>query len=459
MLPPHVSAEALTLVERRLGLRLPAERWSDLEVALSEVARPCPGRSSDGDWLAWLGALPDESVEWRQLAARLTISETYFFRDRAAFDALEGHVLPGLVAARRLEGNLRLRVWSSACATGEEAYSLAILLDRLIPDRSDWTLTVLATDLNPGSLARAAKGIYGEWSLREVPEGIREGYFHRLAKGAFEVKASVREMVTFAPLNLAGGTYPSAVTNTTAMDVVLCRNVLMYFADDVQREAVARLQRALVAGGWLLLAAAEASAELLRPMTPVNFPGAILYRNDRTPSPACWSPPPREPGWAGGVSPMVSVPASAVPSTAAPQRPFAAVNTDTRRSLLEQASELADRGHLEQATRLCDTALARDRLDPEAYLLRAAIAQEMADVKAALEALRCALYLQPRHPAAHVLLGALLLRAGGRVRGRRALETAIRLLDELPSDEVAAGSGGLTVGRLGEVARAYLAGA
>ncbi|MBI4199222.1 MAG: chemotaxis protein CheR, partial [Chloroflexi bacterium] len=271
-LSDEVCLQARTLIASRLGLDFPEARQADLQRGILRSVQG--GSLSDPEaYLAWLATLPDESPEWRRLASHLTVGETYFFRDRACFEALEQRVLPSLIAARQSEGILRLRLWSAGCATGEEAYSLAILLDRLLPAWTDWALTILATDINGEALEVARRGRYREWSFRGTPQGIRERYFHLRGAETFELDPRIRRMVTFAPLNLAEDGYPDVMTNTTAMDLILCRNVLMYFAREAQRATVARLQRALVPGGWLAVSPAEASADLLGPLVPVNFPG------------------------------------------------------------------------------------------------------------------------------------------------------------------------------------------
>src|SRR3972149_9206643 len=170
--------QARALIARRLGLDFPEARDADLVRGLTRACQASPLPTPEG-YLAWLATLRDESPEWRRLAGSLTVGETYFFRDCSCFDALEQHVLPSLIATRRAEGILRLRLWSAGCATGEEPYSLAILLDRLLPDRANWAVTILATDVNPEALAAAGRGAYREWSFRETPPAIRDPYFHR----------------------------------------------------------------------------------------------------------------------------------------------------------------------------------------------------------------------------------------------------------------------------------------
>ena len=445
--------QARALIGSRLGLDFAEHRRPELEQALLRASRSASIPAPEA-YLTWLATLPDESPEWRRLAGHLTVGETYFFRDRACFEVLEQEVLPALIASRRSEETLRLRIWSAGCATGEEPYSLAIVLDRLLPDRGDWALTILATDINARALEAAGEGRYREWSFRDTPPWVRDRYFHRQGAESFELDAGIRRMVAFAPLNLAEDAYPTVVTNTSAMDLILCRNVLMYFTRGAQREAVARLQRSLVPGGWLLLSPTEASAELLHPLTPVNFPNAIFYRKEPAPAvpfPPRWHAEPTLPE-----PPLPLLPEEIACGHVAPPPGEQAEAPPDRAAQLQRARALADQGHLEEAHRLCEAALGQDPLHPEAYILLAAIRQEQGEIPPALEALRRAIYLAPDSAPAHFLLGSLLLRQDQKRRGRRCMETVVHLLQTVPPDEPVPGSDGLAAGRLLETARGYL---
>ncbi len=454
-LPPDLLSQARRLIVDRLGLDL-SNREQDLDDALGHLFAESGSRDAD---LAWLRALADESPPWQRLASELTVGETCFFRDKGVFDALETRILPALVAERRAAGIRRLRLWCAACASGEEAYSLAILLDRMLPDLSDWSVTLLATDINPRALEAARLGIYREWSLRQTPEELRAAYFRTLGDGRFELRPRIRRRVSLAPVNLATDTYPDRLGGTAAMDLVLCRNVLMYFTEDVRRATVVRLQRALVPGGWLAVSAAEASAELFRTMVPVHWPDAIFYRRpggaELDPVLAC-------------ATESVSAPTLVVapPSLPAPEHeeevqaakvaPAAAIPRGSVAEALSRARELADRGRLSEARGLCEAALSRDRLNAETYVLLATIRQEEGDVPAAIHDLQRALYLAPDLTAAHFALGSLLFRMGRPRLGRRSLETAVRLLEPLPGETPVAGAEGLTAARLRQAAAAYL---
>lgn len=458
-IPDEMQVRARALVADRLGLDFPESRQADLERGLRQALGHSPARAPE-QYLSWLATLPDESPEWRRLAGSLTVGETYFFRDRACVDALEQQVFPPLIAARRSAGTLRLRCWSAGCATGAEPYSLAILLDQLLPDRPAWTVTILATDINPAALELAQRGLYHDWALRETPQRIMDRYFHRHGTHTFELDPAIQRMVTFAPLNLAKDGFPALMTNTGAMDLIVCRNVLMYFTGAVQRATVARLHESLVTGGWLVVSPAETSTELFHPLTPVNFPGAIFYQKTQAPCPAplpSFQPEavapelevPFCPAGASDTRDKEVAPAAPPPEEAAPCR-------HDRAADLRPVRTLADQGHLEQARRLCETLLAQDRLNSDAALLLAAICQEQGDIPAALEALRQAIYLAPDSVAAYFMLGCLLLRQGDHKRGRRSLETVVNQLRSASPDEAVPGSDGLTAGRLLETARAYL---
>ena len=457
-LADEVYQQARALIARRLGLHFPEGRRANLEQGLRKACHAASVPRLE-TYLAWLTTLPTASQEWRRLAGSLTVGETYFFRDCASLAALEQHVLPSLIAAQRARDILQLRIWSAGCATGEEPYSLAILLDRLLPECSQWHVTILATDINPEALETAQRGLYRAWSLRETPVWLRERYFCRRSATTFEVAPQIRQMVTFVPCNLADDDDLAMVANTRTIDIILCRNVLMYFTPEVQRAVVAQLQRALVPGGWLVVGAVEASAELLRPLVPVTFPGAILFRKAPTAVdllPESLPPLPLGEALRGGEGsfPQAGDSLSPVDSLSRGERELESLPDSV--TMLQQARALADQGCLEPARDLCEAGLALDRLDAAAFLLLATIQHERGAMVEALEALRRALYLAPHCAPAHFLLGSLLLKQGEYQRGRRSMETVINLLHTVPRDDVVPSSDGLTAGRLLEMAQVSL---
>ena len=421
-------------VEAQLGLHYPQERWPDLERGLRGAAEELgfAGVEECARALAF-AALGQRQID--ALAAHLTIGETYFFRDPAVFKALRQQVFPALVRER--EGRAkRLRIWSAGCCTGEEPYSIAIALREALPDIDDWRVTILATDINPRFLHKAVAGIYGPWSFRGVPDDTRSTWFHPRAEGRFEVVPEVREMVTFACLNLVEDVWPSLATGTNAMDLIVCRNVLMYFATERVRQVLAGFQRALVPDGRLIVSPTEASRELFAGFPPAENPGIALFRKQAPPTP----PTPATPARPAAAAPR-AVPAVR-PAPVARALPVAA------RDHAAEARRLANDGHLTGALAACDRALAGERLVPAHHYLRGIILLEQGIAAGAVTALRRALYLDPDFALAHFTLGHVLLRQGRQTDARRSFANARALLRACAPDALPPESEGLTASRL-----------
>jgi chemotaxis protein methyltransferase CheR len=275
-IPCVLLAQLSDLITARLGLHFPKPRWSDLERGIRAAARELhfPNVAA---FTRWLLASPLTRQQVAILASHLTVGETYFFREPGVFAMLEEEILPTLMRARR-QHTRRLRLWSAGCATGEEPYSIAISLSKVIPARHGWQVTLLATDINPRFQQTASEGVYREWSFRDTPPWIKARYFSRHPGGRLAICPAIQKTVTFASLNLIDNVYPSLLTNTTAMDVIFCRNVLMYLAPEQAKSVVHRLYHTLADGGWLIVSPSETSQALFASFQTVNLPRAILYR-------------------------------------------------------------------------------------------------------------------------------------------------------------------------------------
>jgi chemotaxis protein methyltransferase CheR len=235
-------------IARRLGLR-----FDDTKIEfLAEVLE----RRADIKGLAlrpYLDRLegPDLDDELQALALELTVPETYFFRHSDQFRAFADVALPEAQAAR--EPIRRLSVLSAGCASGEEPYSLAMAVRERGADHG-WTVAIRAVDINPAMLAKAARGRYSAWALRETPTMSQQRWFRNVGK-EFELDEAIRAAVTFQQINLAQENAELWAPDT--YDVIFCRNVLMYFTPESAQVLVARLTRSLAPGGTLFLGHAE----------------------------------------------------------------------------------------------------------------------------------------------------------------------------------------------------------
>lgn len=278
------------LVLRHSGLHFPEKKRDDLEIGLLRAFQDAPQTVPDlaayYHFLAQAATL-EARHEMDRVINLLTIGETHFFRDSAQFDALANHVLPALIERKRaaaiaLDGNPlstpQLRIWSAGCATGEEAYSLAILLRELIPDIDHWRISILATDINHDSLVRARDALYSDWSFRESRAlALKELYFTPEGRRN-RLDERVRNMVTFSRMNLKEGAFPSIDNDTTAMDLIMCRNVTIYFDADSTQNLINRFYDVLVDKGWLIVGHSEPSLMTYRDYQAHTFPGTLLYQ-------------------------------------------------------------------------------------------------------------------------------------------------------------------------------------
>lgn len=467
-LPEPLLAQLSDCLSARIGLHFPRGRFADLERGIGRAA-PGLGFADPAACVRWLLSAKLSRREIEILARHLTIGETYFFREPGSFQAIETHVLPELIRLRR-QSIRHLRLWSAACCTGEEPFSLAILLDRLLPDLPEWQVTILATDINPQFLQRAAAGVYSEWSFRGVEPARRAPYFSKQA-GGYAILPRIKAMVTFAYHNLLEDPFPNA------MDLVLCRNVLMYFSPDRARAVVRQLYRSVIDGGWLLPGSVEAGPPLFEPFVFIKCGGAALYRKvESAIATAPWPPCAAAPASSAPTTEARAAMALRPPPPAAPagaalaaspyqtavtlyeQRRYheaaevlgaqLAGQPDHQPTLLLLARTYANQGRLTEALDWCAKAITSDRLAAGNHYLLAMIQQELGEFAAAAASLQRALFLEPQLVLAQFALANLGRIQGNVVESKRHYRNALALLQGHDPDEVLPESEGLTVGRL-----------
>ncbi|GGA41647.1 protein-glutamate O-methyltransferase [Dyella nitratireducens] len=464
MTHPTMPAQTLSKLSdwlaTRMGLNFPAERKSDLERGMAAAASAF-GMPSAESCAHWLLSTPPTRAQIEILASCLTVGETYFFRDECCFMALETNVLPELIHAR-MKNERRLRIWSAGCCTGEEPYSIAMLIDRLIPDARDWNIAILATDINPSFLRRASEGVYAPWSFRNtsVRAASMAGYFQHMPGSRREIKPSIRKYVSFSYLNLADDIYPSMANNTNAMDVIFCRNVMQYFTADQAERVCRKLQDALVDGGWLIVAPAETWVQPRHGLKMVEFPGAIFYQKHRGDEASLQS---SRKIYRAFESPSVTypvgkkVPASQPIKVPETQKKAASVSSEqARQASYHQARSYANEGKLTEAAACCEAVIAANKTDPIPQYLLAIIQQEQGRYEQAVQSLKRALYLDHSFVLAHFALGNLYSLMGRPRDARRHFRNALELLLPLAKGEVIPESDGLSAGRLAEIVTALL---
>ena len=478
------------LVQERCGLHFPLKKRADLEAGVRQAfaASTCANLE---EYYRLLLDPQDGAVEMDRLVNALTISETHFFRNTGHFDALYNHVLPQIIARRR---SMRtLRIWSAGCASGEEPYSIAMMLRELLPDVDQWSITILGTDVNTAALDRARKAVYSDWAFREQrSKQWRQRYFDPVSEAEtgrtfkskrYKLDRQVRQMVNFGYLNLASGHYPSYATNTTLMDLILCRNVTIYFTEPVTAAIIDRFYEALTENGWLIVGHSEHSLTTYRRFQARNFPNAILYQRTGQPTalPADWD-------WlaahkASTPAPITVTP-RACPTPGSDTAPLKPQPEPEQTDPLEQARNLLDKGDSEgaralllplaesqtdhapfyttlgqacanlglweQAERWCRQAIQIDKLALEAYYTLALVLQHQGQLDQAIDAMKKVIYINHKNALGHFGLADLYRNNGQWPQAQKSLDNARRLLEVHDAQDIIPGSGGITVGRLRE---------
>lgn len=411
------------------------------------------------DCASYLDLLQDDrkgESELDALIAELTIGETYFFRHREQFDALRSIVLPGILD--RNQALRRLHIWSAGCATGAETYSIALLLRQDFADRiAGWDVNILGTDINRQFLSRACEGRFEDWAFRSVSDDFKGRHFRQAGK-SWLIAQECKEWVSFQYHNLVRHVFPSLVNNLSAFDLILCRNVMIYFGPTVVQSIVAHFRECLVEGGWLVVGHAEPSAEIFRDFRVVSAPGTTLYQKE----PGLTVPAALTellPGLSlttsvlRGLGPEPILP-SVVPSPP-PTMPERADPLSERAPDLAKVCMLADRGQWESAAKLCRELLEKDGLDPALHFYHALVLEQIGLAADAEQCLRRAIYLDRKFVLAHYHLG-LFLQKRRPQNAARSFENVLGLLFLHEDSHKFPYGDGITAAELRELTKMHL---
>jgi chemotaxis protein methyltransferase CheR len=453
----HPALEKIgALIEQRTGIAA----HTQLRGALADTLLTLATGDLDA-YLKTLEATPVKHDHWQALIDTLTIGETYFLRDKVHFHLLRTQLLPDLLEANAKSRTLN--IWSVGCATGEEAYSLAITLRELIPDLDRWTLTIIGTDINDRSLQTARRGLYRKWAFRHTDLDFQNQYFDATPEG-LQIRPEIARLVRFRQMNLFDSVPPFT------FDLILCRNVLLYFGMKHMQIAADVLHNALKSAGWLLLSHAEALPNADRRWETNIFPGLPLYRKPAQ------TPPRRSTGYTERTLTQ-EIPAVQIEPPGHANIYENAVSHLQREAyteaeqliyhLLRQepghaaahtllACVFANRGDLNRAQAEIDAALYIDPLLADAHYLRAMLHLEANSTDDARQALRAALYCQRNHPLASFTLGNIAAQRGNIVRARGYWQNAHNAIKHLQPGSPVSDISPMTTGQLSNLVKENL---
>lgn len=203
----------------------------------------------------------------------LTTNETYFFRESIQLKAFSDEVIPELIQIKTARGNRSLRIWSAGCSTGEEPYTIAMLLST-IPELKGWNVEIIGTDISQKVLQQARRAVYGKSSFRATAESDLQRFFHQQDDG-YKVNDSIRELVTISHLNLFD---VHRLSMLGKVDLIFCRNVIIYFDQAAKKRVIESFHSALYDGGFLLLGHSESLMNITTLFTLRHFKNDMIYQ-------------------------------------------------------------------------------------------------------------------------------------------------------------------------------------
>jgi chemotaxis protein methyltransferase CheR len=376
-------------------------------------------------------------TEMDVLIGKLTIGETSFFRDPEQFDAIRDIVLPDIL--ERKKASKQLRIWSAGCATGAEPYSLAILLAHDLADRvAGWKIDICATDLNRIFLAMAAKGIFRHWALRSVSDEVRRECFSDEGT-SWKIHARYKEWISFQYMNLVASEFSSPATPGDRFDLILCRNVMIYFTPEATRRLIGQFHESLGDSGWLAVGASEHNHDY-KAFRAVSVAGTKLYQKERLPRR------------------LAPLPSQSAPEPPQPEaEPFAAPAAAPDPADLELLRQLVDRGDWEGAAECSQRLLTQDRLNAAIYFYQALIFENLGTPNAAEQCLRQAIYLDRNFAMAHFHLGLALKRTRQTVAAARSFVNVQRILEGIGDQTLPIDGTEVSAAELKDLVRMHLA--
>jgi chemotaxis protein methyltransferase CheR len=452
----------IDIINRRLGIVVSDNQMNDIRKIVRSYCEKYNYSSSA--YLAELSSANIDSSIFKELVASITIGETYFFRDKKQMDLLRNAILPDIIFKKRAQKNLSLRIWSAGCASGEELYTVIIMLYELLPDITNWKLSILGTDINTFVLQKALTGIYSDWSMRSISDSHKATWFEK-HNTSYYLNKSVIDKARFAYLNLTEDYYPTMINGTNAQDLIICRNVLIYFDEKHVAKIMDKFSHCLINEGYLLLGASDPinymnenliileeygklftnriavktkvksrttdfkNESKIIEVIPVKAAQIVTHLDSKT----ALENSIQQSDWENVISIIDNL---------------SEIERNTVDNLNLKATSLANIGHLEEAALNCKKSIQIDSLKIDTYCTYAMVLIELDRYEEAEKALRKTLYLDINFVLGHYLLGILLIKHNELEAGIKSLTNALTIVKDKNSQDSIPGFRELSYGKL-----------
>ena len=396
---------------RMAGLVFDASRRGAITAIICERVERTKHPSVES-YLAYVESAPGMD-ERQQLLDAVTIQETHFFRNLPQIEALRRDVLPDLLRRSRASGR-PLTIWSAGCSTGEEPYTLAMLVEELLAETGPHPVRIVGTDVSAAALDVARAGVYSGRTIQLAEPGAVERWFDHRADGSFSVAQPVRDLVEFQLQNLVIDQPPFALGE---VDLIVCRNVTIYFGRDTTTRLVKSFHQLLTMGGYLLLGHAETLWQISDQFSLLPVGEAFIYRKEasappRRSSASTGKSPQQAPARRGVMQNVLRVPGLRPRRAPAPPPAPPSATVPSPLEDLLRAREALNAGNYAEAATLAERATAAHPLLVEGYIVEGRALSNQGDDDGAIAALRKAVFLDPTAAHAHFLLATTLTRVG-----------------------------------------------
>lgn len=455
----------IELIQSRTGLRIQAQNAPALEQTIQARMKVLKLTQPNQYYEYLIRAISLEkshsNQEWQHFIQPLVIGESYFLRDKGQFQLLQQSILPELIYQRRQQAATHrtrpsLRLWSAGCSTGEEAYSLAMLIQQLIPDWQHWSLQIVGTDINADAIAFAKRGIYDSWSFRSMDDTTRSRYFKPF-HGKWKLDESICSMVTFCLGNLVQDNFPNLHSSLYNMDVIVCRNVFIYFTAQSIAIVLEKFAKTLNSNGYLITGHTELHNQNLMALRIKVYPESIVYQRSEEQT-SDLKPSVSFPTYVSTVAPTPVIPLPEKPISrpqkiAPPQASLEQAEQCFQKGdyagtiaiseqIIRQNPQLVTLHHLmaimaqaylnlgayEQAKHYAEKIAAIHTLSPAPYYLLAYIAREQKQCEQAKDLLKRIIYLEPTAIAAYLELSSIYAEEGNIEKATKMKATALDLM-------------------------------
>ena len=476
------------LVEKELGLHFESNRIEDVERGILAALHEINIEDTEKFISNLAAASSIEPLFLKVLSSHLTIGETYFFREKPAMSLFIKMIMPEVI--RKAENEKRaIKIWSAGCSSGEEPYSLAIIIKENFPELNPSDFTIMATDISPKAINKAISGIYTEWSFRETSDNIRKKYFIN-NNGTWCISPDIKRLVNFTYLNLAKDSYTSQLAGTANADIIFCRNVLMYLSPAIIKTAAENFYNCLNDGGWFITSQVELNDEYFSLFDKVYFESGVFYKKIVS-------------GKRGKKAPYKNYIDEILLKTHSigikPERKITKeINRETKAKFIarknisphsaETENDLeklylagkykecitaclkviekgkddynllsllakcyANSGNYKQAVIVLDKIVSSGLSDEDIFYLYGTVLHEQNDINKAKEAFKKGLYLNPDHLLSHLMMGNIMNQEGKRTIANKHYFNVLEILGKWNSDDIIPGSGGLTKARLNDI--------